>query len=151
MTTLDYKELGLKAGLEVHQQLDTGKLFIRTPSELSDKINFTIERKLRPVASELGEYDKAALDAFKRKETFYYQGNTENISLVETDEEPPQPLDKDAFKTVLEVALLCKSLPVNKAVVMRKTIIDGSNTSAFQRTMLVSLGGEIDIGNKTIG
>jgi glutamyl-tRNA(Gln) amidotransferase subunit E len=151
MTTLDYIKLGLKAGLEVHQQLDTGKLFIRTPSELSDEINFTIERKLRPVASELGEYDKAALDAFKRNETFYYQGNTKNISLVETDEEPPQPLDKEAFRTVLEVALLCKSLPVSQAIVMRKTIIDGSNTSAFQRTMLVSLGGELDIGEKKIG
>lgn len=151
MVTIDYKSLGMKAGLEVHQQLDTKKLFIRTPSELNDEIDFTIQRKLRPVASELGEYDKAALDAFKRDETFYYQGNTKNISLVETDEEPPQPLDRDAFKTVLEVSLLCKSLPVSKAVVMRKTVIDGSNTSAFQRTMLMSIGGELDIGNKKIG
>ncbi len=152
MDELNYIEIGLKAGLEVHQQLDTGKLFIRTPSELTDKIDFTIERKLRPMASELGEYDKAALDAFKREETFFYQGNKKNISLVETDEEPPQPLDKDALKTVLEISLLCKSLPVNKAVVMRKNVIDGSNTSAFQRTMLVSLGGELIIGNeKKIG
>ena len=149
---MDYNKLGLKCGLEVHQQLDTNKLFIRTPSELTDEIDFTIERKLRPVASELGEYDKAALDAFKRGETFYYQGNSKNISLVETDEEPPQPLDKEAFKTVLEISLICKSLPVNKAVVMRKTIIDGSNTSAFQRTMLISLGGELELeSGKKIG
>jgi len=152
MANLDYNKLGMKAGLEVHQQLDTKKLFIRTPSALSDEIDFTIERKLRPVASELGEYDKTALDAFQRRETFYYQGNTKNISLVELDEEPPQPLDKDAFKTVLEVSLLCKSLPVNKAVVMRKTVIDGSNTSAFQRTMLLSLGGELELDSgKKIG
>ncbi len=143
----DYKKLGLMAGLEVHQQLDTKKLFIRTPSKLEENTNFEIERKLRPVASELGEYDKTALDAFTRNETFIYQGNIENISLVELDEEPPQPLDKDALKTVLEISLLCNSNCVNEAVVMRKTIIDGSNTSAFQRTMLISIGGKIKIAS----
>ena len=145
MNNIDYAKLGLKAGLEVHQQLNTGKLFIRTQSKLSDEINFTVERKLRPVASELGEFDRTAKEAFKRNETFYYQGNSGLISLVETDEEPPQPLDKDAFKTILEVASLCNSNIVNEAVVMRKAIVDGSNTSAFQRTMLVSLGGEFEI------
>ncbi len=142
---MDYKKLGLKAGLEVHQQLDTKKLFSRTPSTLSDEFDFTIERKLRPVASELGEYDKTALDAHKRNETFYYSGKKENISLIELDEEPPQEMDEDALKTILEVSLLCKSTPVNKLVTMRKTVIDGSNTSAFQRTTLVSLGGELII------
>jgi len=142
---MDYKKLGLKAGLEVHQQLDTGKLFMRTPSTLTDEFDFTIERKLRPVASELGEYDKTALDAFKRNETFYYSGKRENISLIELDEEPPQPMDEGALKTVLEVALLCNSKPVSNLVTMRKTVIDGSNTSAFQRTTLVSIGGEMEI------
>jgi glutamyl-tRNA(Gln) amidotransferase subunit E len=142
---MDYKKLGLKAGLEVHQQLDTGKLFMRTPSTLSDEFDFTVERKLRPVASELGEYDKTAIDAYKRNETFYYSGKKENISLIELDEEPPQEMDKDALKTILEVALLCKSSPVDKLITMRKTVIDGSNTSAFQRTTLVSLGGEMEI------
>lgn len=148
---MDYKNIGLKAGLEIHQQLNTGKLFMRTPSKLTDEADFTIERKLRPVPSELGEYDKAALDAFKRNETFYYLGKNNNISLVELDEEPPQPIDRIALKTALEVCLMCKSNPVKKAVIMRKTIIDGSNTSAFQRTMLLSLGGEIEIKNKKIG
>ena len=64
---MDYSKLGLKCGLEVHQQLDTDKLFIRTPSTLTDEINFTIERKLRPVASEMGEYDKTALEEFKEE------------------------------------------------------------------------------------
>ena len=142
---MDYTKLGLKAGLEVHQQLDTGKLFMRTPSTLTDEYDFTIERKLRPVASELGEYDKTAIDAFKRNETFYYSGKKENISLIELDEEPPQPMDEGALKTVLEVALLCDSKPVSNLVTMRKTVIDGSNTSAFQRTTLVSLGGQMEI------
>lgn len=145
MQKLDFEKLGLKCGLEVHQQLDTGKLFIRTPSILTDEIDFTVERKLRPVASELGEYDKTAIDAFKRNETFYYSGKKENISLIELDEEPPQPMDEEALKTVLEVALLCNSKPVSKLITMRKTVIDGSNTSAFQRTSLVSLGGSFEI------
>ncbi|MEI7961361.1 MAG: Glu-tRNA(Gln) amidotransferase subunit GatE [archaeon] len=143
----DYAKLGLKCGLEVHQQLDTGKLFIRTPSTLTDEINFTIERKLRPVASELGEYDKTALDAFKRNETFYYSGNKKNISLVECDEEPPQPMDEEALRTTLEVALMCNSGIVGKIIPMRKMVIDGSNTSAFQRTALISLGGGIELKN----
>ena len=79
----NYEKLGLKCGLEVHQQLDTGKLFSRTPSELRlEPPEFSVERKLRPVASELGEYDKTALDAFNRNETYIYQGYFNTISLI---------------------------------------------------------------------
>lgn len=152
MKELNYEELGLKAGLEVHQQLDTNKLFIRTKSILSDESDFEVKRKLRPVASELGEFDKAALDAFKRNTDYIYKANKKNISLVELDEEPPAPVDKDALKIALEVALLANAKIVSEASVMRKTVIDGSNTSAFQRTMLISLGGEITTDNgKKIG
>ncbi len=155
MQDIDYARLGLRAGLEVHQQLDTKKLFIRTKSNLDDKINLNVQRKLRPVASELGEFDLTAIDAFKRNETFIYHGNYEEISLVEIDEEPPQPLDQNSLQTVLEVALLCDSKIIKEICVMRKTVIDGSNTSAFQRTMLVSIGGEFKIknqnGEKNIG
>jgi glutamyl-tRNA(Gln) amidotransferase subunit E len=145
---MNYKELGFKCGLEVHQQLDTKKLFIRTPSVLEEETNIKIERKLNPTGSELGEIDQTAIDAFKRKETFFYEGNKQNISLVELDEEPPQPIDEEALKTVLEIALLCNSKIVSEATIMRKTIIDGSNTSAFQRTMLLSIGGNIKINDK---
>jgi glutamyl-tRNA(Gln) amidotransferase subunit E len=151
MKDFDYEKLGFKCGLEIHQQLNTKKLFCRTPSTLEEESDFVIERKLRPVASELGELDKAASDAFKRNETFYYKGKTKNISLVELDEEPPQPLNQEALRTLLEIALMCNSKPVDEAVVMRKTVIDGSNTSAFQRTMLVSLGGEIKTSFGKVG
>jgi len=159
MQNADYAKLGLKCGLEVHQQLDTNKLFSRTPSELRlDEPNFSVERKLRPVASELGEYDKTAIDAYKRNETFIYQGYSDTISLIELDCEPPQPIDEEALKATLEVALLCNATPVSKIVPMRKTVIDGSNTSGFQRTVLISLGGKFEIssteeksGRKKIG
>ena len=35
--------------------------------------------------------------------------------------------------------------------VMRKIVIDGSNTSGFQRTMLVASGGHLDVAGKRIG
>jgi len=34
---------------------------------------------------------------------------------------------------------------------MRKTVIDGSNTTGFQRTMLVSQGGNLKVNGKNIG
>ncbi|MBS3061521.1 MAG: Glu-tRNA(Gln) amidotransferase subunit GatE [Candidatus Diapherotrites archaeon] len=141
----------LKCGLEVHQQLDTGKLFSRTPGELrEEKPDFVIKRRLRPVASELGEFDAAALEQYRKGLEYWYECYKDSISLVETDDEPPQPMNERALDTILTVGVLCNSTFVDKAFVMRKTVIDGSNTSGFQRTALICLGGELDIGNKKI-
>jgi len=148
----DYKALGFMCGLEIHQQLNTGKLFCRTPSILrDDKPDYTIERKLRPVVSELGEYDRAALEAFKKNLTYIYEGYNDTISLVELDEEPPQPVDEDALKTILEVSLISGSNILDELFPMRKLVIDGSNTGGFQRTMLVATGGNIELKNKNLG
>ncbi len=138
---LDYKKLGLKCGIEVHQQLDTGKLFCRCPSLLKETggENSRIVRRLRPVASELGEFDAAALEAFKK-------GNyCEYLAFDDMN------ADREALETGLKIALMTKASIVNEAIVMRKAVIDGSNTSGFQKTMLLSHGGSIDIGNKEIG
>jgi glutamyl-tRNA(Gln) amidotransferase subunit E len=149
---MDYHTLGFKAGLEVHQQLDTGKLFSRTPSLLrEDAPSSTIKRKLRASAGEMGEYDFAALEATKRGNTFTYQAFADSISLVELDEEPPQAMDADALNTILTIAALCNSRVLDSIFVMRKTVVDGSNTSGFQRTALVGIGGSIAIPGKTIG
>ncbi|MDP2666245.1 MAG: Glu-tRNA(Gln) amidotransferase subunit GatE [Candidatus Diapherotrites archaeon] len=135
-------------GLEVHQQLDTHKLFSRCPSTLrEDAPDFTFFRKLHAVASELGEYDLAALEAARKRQTYTYQGHHENTSLVETDEEPPAPMNAEALCIALEVALLCQAKTVDKITVMRKTVLDGSNTSGFQRTALVSMGGQLTLTN----
>ena len=148
----NWEKLGLKAGLECHQQLDTGKLFCRCPSILrEDKPDYTFERKLRAVASELGEFDKAALEAFKKDQTFEYQGYKDTNCLIEADEEPPKPADKQALETILKAALMTKSQILDQMFVMRKAVVDGSNTSAFQRTMLTATGGEIEITNKKVG
>ena len=148
----DFAKLGLKAGLEVHQQLDTGKLFCRCPSVLrEDNPDITFKRKLRAVASELGEFDAAALEASRKELTFEYQTYKDTTCLIEADGAPPKPTDKEALETVLKISLMANSEIMDEMVVMRKAVIDGSNTSAFQRTMLVSVGGNIKLKNKEVG
>lgn len=148
----DYKAVGLKAGLECHQQLDTGKLFCRCPSKLKEeKPDFVTVRKLRPVASELGEFDAAALEAFRKNLSYSYESFNDVNCLVELDEEPPMPINLNALEIVLKVCLLAKAKILDEIVVMRKAVIDGSNTSGFQRTALVGVGGKLDIGGKELG
>ena len=148
----NWKEIGLKAGLEVHQQLDTGKLFCRCPSAMrEEKPDFVFERKLRAVASELGEYDRAALEAMGKGQTFKYQGYRGTTCLIEADAEPPKPVDKKALETTLKVALMTKAQVLDELFVMRKAVVDGSNTSGFQRTILVAIGGSLELSNKSVG
>ncbi len=132
-----------RAGLEIHQQLDTKKLFCSCDSYLSDNVLGEFVRTLRPVQSELGEYDAAALLESKKSRTFIYQ-ITENSCLVEMDEEPPHPLNMDALEIAITVSLLLHCKIVDEVHFMRKIVIDGSNTSGFQRTALIGLNGYID-------
>jgi len=141
---IDYSKLGFKAGLEIHQQLDTNKLFCNCPSVLrSDEPSFFIERKLHAVRGERGKVDVAAKFQAKEDKEFIYQGY-DTTCLVELDEEPPHEINKEALKIALEISLLfnCKIIPVSQ--VMRKTVIDGSNTSGFQRTVMVARNGFIE-------
>ncbi|MEK6858619.1 MAG: Glu-tRNA(Gln) amidotransferase subunit GatE [Nanoarchaeota archaeon] len=141
----DYLKLGFKAGLEIHQQLDTPKLFSGAPSFLrTDAPHYTLQRKLHAVAGEMGEVDVAAAHESAQGKTFYYEGYHDTISLVELDEEPPRPINEQALDVALQVALLlnCEMYPVTQ--VMRKTVIDGSNTGGFQRTVLIAHDGFIE-------
>jgi glutamyl-tRNA(Gln) amidotransferase subunit E len=45
---------------------------------------------------------------------------------------------------------MMEAKPVDEIHVMRKTVIDGSNTTGFQRTCVIALDGEIEVGEKTI-
>jgi glutamyl-tRNA(Gln) amidotransferase subunit E len=65
------------------------------------------------------------------------------------DEEPPGPLDSEAVDTALIFSLMTGATPVDEIQVMRKTVVDGSNTGGFQRTCVVSLGGDVVARNKT--
>ncbi|MFH1224330.1 MAG: Glu-tRNA(Gln) amidotransferase subunit GatE [Candidatus Diapherotrites archaeon] len=140
----DYAKIGLKAGLEVHQQLNTGKLFCRCPSKLrEDPAAIKFGRRLNAVASETGEYDRAALDAAKLAALYSYEAYSDTNCLVEADEEPPAPPDAEALDTVLGVSLLADARIFDSIFAMRKLILDGSATASFQRTMLVACCGKI--------
>jgi len=147
-----YEELGLKVGLEIHQQLNTGrKLFCHCPTELrTDEPQFEIKRKLRPSFSEKGKIDQAALAEVKKGLSFVYQGYN-SVCLVELDEEPPHPLSEEAVETGIEVALLLQAAIVDEIHTMRKIVIDGSNTSGFQRTLLLATSGKLEIEGKEYG
>src|SRR3989338_3650802 len=82
---------------------------------------------------------------------FIYEGNSEDVCIVETDDEPPHELNKEALETALKVALLLNARIVDEIQVMRKTVIDGSNVSGFQRTALIAMGGSIETSLGRIG
>jgi glutamyl-tRNA(Gln) amidotransferase subunit E len=142
----DYADLGLVAGLEIHQQLDTAsKLFCGCPTERHDPEasvrSFT--RYLHPTKSELGELDEAALEESLVDREFEYLA-FDSTCLVEEDDEPPHRLDREALEVTLEIAKLLDMEVVDRAHVMRKIVVDGSNTSGFQRSTLVATDGEIE-------
>src|SRR2546426_1047661 len=142
---MDYRALGLKVGLELHQQLATRKLFCECESVLvEDPGGIRFRRRLRPTQSEMGEIDAAALEEAKRRLTFVYEA-TPNSCLVEADEEPPHPPNPEALDIALEIALLLDAKPVHEVDFMRKIVIDGSNTAGFQRSGLVALDGRLDV------
>jgi glutamyl-tRNA(Gln) amidotransferase subunit E len=148
----DYQKLGLKVGLEVHQQLDTStKLFCNCKPELfKEEPEITFLRRLRPTQSELGQIDPAAYFEFQKGMKILYEANAATSCLVEMDEEPPHPLNIEAVEIAITAALMIKAKPVNEIHVMRKTVIDGSNTTGFQRTCVIALNGTLTVGEKTI-
>ncbi len=146
---MDYAGLGLRVGLEIHQQVDTKKLFCDCPSELREDTSGSFMRRLRPTQSELGEVDRAAIEEARKKLKFIYQplGTT---CLVEADEEPPHRGNEAAIDVALEMALLLGAKPVDEIHFMRKIVIDGSNTAGFQRSALVAMSGRLVVDSRTI-
>jgi len=140
----------LTAGLEIHQQLDTRKLFCSCPSQLVEEDGLVLLRRLRPAQSEMGKVDRAALAEAEKKLRFRYQAPPGVSCLVEADEEPPHAADEDATNVVLTVSALLNADVVDEIHFMRKIVIDGSNTTGFQRTALVAMDGYIELNGKRI-
>ncbi|MDD1676385.1 MAG: Glu-tRNA(Gln) amidotransferase subunit GatE, partial [Methanomicrobiales archaeon] len=141
-------EPALTAGLEIHQQLDTDeKLFCRCPTLLRETGEHSGEffRYLRATESELGEIDRAAREEMMVTRKFRYF-TYDTTCLVENDEEPPASLNREALNLALVVARLFSMTPVPQVHTMRKLVIDGSNTSGFQRTALIAVGGTLPNG-----
>ena len=149
----DYEALGLVAGLEIHQQLDTEtKLFCDSPAVLREESaaerRFT--RYLHPTKSELGEIDEAAREESRVDREFEYL-SYDTTCLVEEDDEPPARVDDEALEVAVQIAELLDARVVDRVEVMRKIVIDGSNTSGFQRSMLLAQDGEIETDHGTVG
>jgi glutamyl-tRNA(Gln) amidotransferase subunit E len=153
MTEFDYDELGLVAGLEIHQQLDTAtKLFCACPTDLREPEESvrSFTRYLHPTRSELGEIDEAALEESKVEREFEYLAY-DSTCLVEEDDEPPHRLDGEALDAAMEIAQLLDMDALDRAHVMRKVVIDGSNTGGFQRSSLVAEEGAIETSEGAVG
>jgi Glu-tRNA(Gln) amidotransferase subunit E-like FAD-binding protein len=149
---MDYQKIGLKSGIEIHQQLETHKLFCKCPSLLrKDTPDIEVRRRLYALAGETGKIDIAAAYEQSKKKEFIYQAYNDSTCLVELDEEPPHLLNQEALRIALQISLLLNATPLTTTQVMRKTVVDGSNTSGFQRTLLLATGGYIEINNKRIG
>jgi glutamyl-tRNA(Gln) amidotransferase subunit E len=147
---MDYNAIGLVAGIEIHQQLDTKeKLFCHCPTILRDTAEHSgaFFRYLRATESEMGEIDRAAQEEMKRDRKFLYY-TYDTTCLVENDEEPPAPMNDEALSLCLTIAKMFFMIPVPQVHTMRKLVIDGSNTSGFQRTALVAVNGALPRGGQ---
>ena len=133
----------MMCGLEIHQRLSGRKLFCSCmpTEEAGNSEKFT--RRLHTVRSELGEVDAASAAEASRSRTFFYNAPLPSTCLVESDEEPPHNLSPDALHSALTICSLLSSSPVDELHIMRKNVIDGSNTSGFQRTAIAGTGGVI--------
>ena len=139
----------MKAGLEVHQQLATTKLFCPCPSELSEQVEGTVRRRLRATGGENRAFDPAARFESALGLSFVYEV-VPTTCLVELDEEPPHAINAEALDVALTVSLLLHATPIDEILVMRKLVVDGSNTAGFQRTALVAVDGWIEVGGHRI-
>jgi glutamyl-tRNA(Gln) amidotransferase subunit E len=142
----------LKVGLEIHQQLGSkNKLFCDCKIIDSNEYDFTFIRNLRPTQSEMGSYDQAALFESKKIKTVKYQSSKNANCLIESDEEPPKMVNNEALELVLTISLALNCTIEDELHVMRKIVIDGSNTTGFQRTILVGRNGFLKVEGVRVG
>ncbi len=141
-----------RSGLEIHLQLDTKhKLFCNSLTTMKEKDPIRIvTRKQHPVASELGKIDIAAQHELLRNRIFKYQVFKNETCLVELDEEPPHPLNVEALEIAIQISLMLNCKISSEVQVMRKTVIDGSTPTSFQRTMIIGMDGHIDYKGRKV-
>jgi glutamyl-tRNA(Gln) amidotransferase subunit E len=141
-----------KVGLEIHQQLDSkNKLFCNCKIADSTEHDFTFKRILHPTQSEMGSYDQAAIFESKKIKTVKYLSSRNSNCLIESDEEPPEMVNAEALELVLTISLALHCTIEDELHVMRKIVIDGSNTTGFQRTILVGRNGYLDVDGVRVG
>ncbi|MDG6927575.1 MAG: Glu-tRNA(Gln) amidotransferase subunit GatE [Nitrososphaerota archaeon] len=142
----------MKMGFEIHIQLNTQqKLFCGcNPGEIDTK-TVSFGRKLRVSSSEMGEIDPAAAFEIKKGRSITYVSGDRTSCLVEADEEPPHNPNSEAIKSAIIISNLFSAGIVDEIHFMRKIVVDGSNTSGFQRTAIVGMDGRFVYGENVIG
>jgi glutamyl-tRNA(Gln) amidotransferase subunit E len=142
---VDYEKLGLKSGVEIHQQILTDKkLFCNCPAgKYTTEHDSEVLRHMRPTLSEFGTYDGTALMEFKTKKNITYLLNNESVCTYEMDDTPPFLVNKDALDIAIEISLMLNCTVVDEMHIIRKQYLDGSIPTGFQRTAIVGLEGEI--------
>ena len=142
---LDYAEVGLIAGLEVHQQLLTvNKMFCRCPAgRYTTTHDGSVLRHMRPTLSELGEYDGTALMEFKTKKNIIYLLHEENVCTYEMDDTPPFLVNQQAVDIAIEQCVMLGCDIVDEVHIARKQYLDGSIPTGFQRTAIVGVNGRL--------
>ncbi len=150
--SLDYKKIGLRVGLEVHQQLDTRqKLFCHCPAGVyTSSHDGAVLRHMRPTLSELGEYDGTALMEFKTKKNVVYLLHKSNVCTYEMDDTPPFPVNQQALDIAIEQCLMLRCDIVDEVHIARKQYLDGSIPTGFQRTAIVGVEGTIPFRDRHI-
>ena len=149
----DYAELGLKVGLEIHQQLMTKrKLFCRCPAGCynNNEHHAEILRHMRPTLSEMGEYDGTALMEFKTRKDIIYLLNQDTVCTYEMDDAPPFEIDDVALDRSLATAMLLGCNIVGEVHITRKQYLDGSIPAGFQRTTIVGTDGDIPFRERVV-
>jgi len=152
MTEADYKTIGFKSGLEIHQQLLTDKkLFCRCPAgKYSREYDAEILRHMRPTLSEMGVYDGTALMEFKTKKNIIYHIKRETVCTYEMDDTPPFLINEEALDIAIGIGLLYNCNIVDEVHIARKQYLDGSIPTGFQRTAIYALDGWIPFKDRKI-
>jgi glutamyl-tRNA(Gln) amidotransferase subunit E len=153
-TLNDYKRIGFKSGLEVHQQLKTkSKLFCRCPAGIyheHEDYDAEVIRHMRPTLSEMGVYDGTALMEFKTRKEITYRINNETACTYEVDDTPPFFIDHEALEIAIRIALAAKMNVVGEVHITRKQYLDGSIPTGFQRSAIISVEGYLQLREKKV-
>ncbi|VVB70404.1 Glutamyl-tRNA(Gln) amidotransferase subunit E [uncultured archaeon] len=148
------KEIGFKCGLEIHQRLEGRKLFSTkyyNQENSSEQVNLRLQRKFISAKGELGSKDISSEFEESRQKTITYEYDENYAGMVECDDCPPTLPSEEAVEASLAICKSLNCIIVDQINFMRKTIIDGSAPSGFQRTALVGFNGFIEVNGKRIG